>query len=244
VVCEGYKKDFKWRSFEEQSFNPKNNFKPKKNSRSFSFGTSSAQPRSIPNNGPSVPEGLGPASSWSPGGLSEAFNTATVAFQEDQSIEGQGKTKSPVYNLPPYDSDTAQLPDGLDPYSLPNTAASSSRIEDGSGRSTISTFSSGSPGLADLLLPGTDMNKPPDPSELRPPMSPLPYSPAPFESPPIFDGGMLMGEDFDEEIVREPEEEPATMDPRTLARSIRHIRVLQVIRLDNPCPTSTRRFLS
>lgn len=104
------------------------------------------------------------------------------------------------------------FPDGLDPYSLPNTELSSMN-DDGSGHSSGSTFSSGSPQLLDLLLPGTDLNKPPDPSEMRPPMSPLPYSPGAFETTSALDGTHV-DEEFDEEIVRQPLPDPPTIDPR------------------------------
>ena len=63
------------------------------------------------------------------------------------------------------------------------------------------SFPSGSPTLRDILLPGTDMNSPPPPMELRPPQSPLPYMPSGY-TPPA-DADIAVDEDEDvEEIIR------------------------------------------
>jgi Fungal specific transcription factor domain len=72
-------------------------------------------------------------------------------------------------------------------------------------------YSSGSPTLRDILLPGTDMNSPPPPMEPRPPQSPLPYIPSGYTPP---DGDDVGSEDEDvEEIVRT--DDPAmNLDPR------------------------------
>ena len=222
VVCEGYRKDYKWRSFEEQSFNPKPPNRPRKNARSNSFTTSTAQPRSVPNDGSKSAEAPGPANGWSPGGvLSSAFADATYAFKDRGSPVRAGERKfeplTPTsLNLPPFNHVSGEFPDGGDGYSLPETTRSSSANGDGSGRDSTSAFSGGSPGfgLRDILAPETDLNSPPDPSELRPPMSPMPYSPSPLSSPQHFDGIMPMDEDFDEEIIRRPGPEPATVKPR------------------------------
>ncbi len=220
VVCEGYRKDYKWRSFEEQSFNPRPVPRAKKDARSSSFITSTAQPRSIPNDGPKSGDGPDSSNNWSPG-LSSAFADAAHAFKDGKRPEKAevhydrraGSLTAGSLNFPPFDSISGDFPDGLDPYSLPETTRSSSANGLGSGRST-STFSGGSPNLTDLLLPGTDLNRRPDPSELRPPMSPLAYSPAPLEPPNLFDGDVDTEEDFDEEMTRQPPPELATIDPR------------------------------
>ena len=220
VVCEGYRKDYKWRSFEEQSFNPKPVPKAKKNARASSFTTSTAQPRSIPNDGPKSAEEPGPSNTWSPG-LSSAFADAAHAFKDGKrpgnAEASQDRKAGPPTpgssNVPPYDSMPGDFADGLDPYSLPDTTRSSSANDGGSGRS-MSTFSGGSPHLSDLLLPGTDLNRPPDPSELRPPPSPHPYSPAPLDSPDLLNSGMNTEEEFDEEVNRQRPPGTPTMDPR------------------------------
>lgn len=73
--------------------------------------------------------------------------------------------------------------------------------DDGTVKESISTFSSGSPSLRDLCLPGTDLGQPPDASEPRPPSSPTPYQPGSYDAQ--IDAQMEMAEDFDEEIVRQ-----------------------------------------
>ena len=74
-------------------------------------------------------------------------------------------------------------------------------------RASTSTFSSGSPRLVDLLAPGTDLNRPPDPSELRPARSPSPYLPSGLSPPLALD---LIGDEdeADEEIVRSTLQDP------------------------------------
>ena len=76
--------------------------------------------------------------------------------------------------------------------------------DDGTVQESISTFSSGSPSLRDLCLPGTDLGRPPDASEPRPPSSPIPYQPGSFDAQMDAHMGAQidMNEDFEEEIVR------------------------------------------
>ena len=217
VDCGGYKKDFKWRSFEDSSFNPnKPATKPKKPNKSHEFALHETQPRSIPLNGhhKHPQHGPNPSHSYSPG-LDSAFASAAHAIHGEASQSSQeqnAKRRSPhlnsvSYDPPPLEHGAGDFPDGLDPYSLPNTSSTSTN-DDGSGRSSGSAFSSGSPHIRDLCLPGTDLNSPPDPSELRPPMSPLPYQPTSLDSPG-FDVGMPDEDDFDEEIVRQQPMVPA-----------------------------------
>lgn len=218
VACEGYRKDYKWRSFEEQSFGPKPAAKAKNTSRSPSFETSTTKPRSLPNDASLAP-GSGLPEGWSPG-LSSAFASAAHAFKDEIKQDGPSQDRKTVqqrssgaYLPPPFEPHPMDFPDGLDPYSLPNTERSSSANDDGSGNSSGSTFSSGSPQLLDLLLPGTDLNKPPDPSEMRPPMSPLPYSPTAFDTPQPFDG-IHVDEEFDEEVIRQHQSDSNTINPQ------------------------------
>ena len=241
VVCEGYKKDYKWRSFEETSFNPRPIPKSKKSERSVSFTQSHAQPKSVPNNGPSVHHGPKPPSSWSPG-LNSAFADAAHAFRGATGVLSKAdelKTTPPLLTPGPLDPNPLNygngfhgngFPDAFDPYSLPNPTRTSSRNDDGSGQSSGSTFSSGSPQLLDLLLPGTDLRRPPDASEMRPPMSPLPYQPG-LDSPGAFDTSIHMDEDFDEEIVRER----SPFDDPTLSRDAGNWQLRQA----SPTPSDT-----
>ncbi|KAK5032168.1 hypothetical protein LTS07_001891 [Exophiala sideris] len=220
VVCEGYKKDYKWRTFEETTFNPKPAAKRKAfRSNSFSTTHNGARPLDIAGGGRQGRtydgfEDGNPPQTWSPG-LHTAFTTAAHAFQGPS--QGQGLPSNPGQQLnvklqqgpssrpdPTTDSISMSAFDGedlspdlafgehADPYSLLTTSANSPIGDSKSVRS----FSSGSPRLLDLLLPGTDLNQPPDPSEVRPPLSPVPYQPSGF------DHNMIMAEDFDEEIIR------------------------------------------
>ena len=214
VVCEGYKKDYKWRTFEETTFNAKPATKKKAfRSNSFAVNDHGAQPLNIAGAGRADARHVGfeepqPAQTWSPG-LHTAFTTATHAFQDqmqrqsslsspEQQADFKPETdRSPLLNqspgsvfMPAFDSEGLSpglaFGEHMDRY---NFHASQSATEHNSVRS----FSSGSPQLLDLLLPGTDLNQPPDPSELRPPMSPLPYQP---------DSSVKGDDDFDEEILR------------------------------------------
>ncbi|KAI1626964.1 fungal-specific transcription factor domain-containing protein [Exophiala viscosa] len=220
VVCEGYKKDYKWRTFEETTFNPKPAAK-KKAFRSNSFNTNhnGARPLDIASGGLQGPtyrgfENANPPQTWSPG-LHTAFTTAAHAFQRSSQSQRlpssvrqeenvrlhQGPSSGPepaTGSIPVSTFDGGDLSPDLafdehaDPYSLLTTGANSPT---GDGKS-VRSFSSGSPRLLDLLLPGTDLNQPPDPSEVRPPVSPVPYQPSGF------DPSMILAEDFDEEIIR------------------------------------------
>lgn len=96
-----------------------------------------------------------------------------------------------------------------DPFHQPSSAASTvnTAFDDGSTMqslgTTASSFSSGqSPALADLLLPGTDLNAPsPDFMEYPPPQSDVPYQPGGY---PLPDHTIDEDEEV-EEIVRQPE---------------------------------------
>ncbi|RMZ86134.1 hypothetical protein DV737_g37, partial [Chaetothyriales sp. CBS 132003] len=203
VACEGYRKDYKWRSFEDTTFNPN---KP--------WG----KPRNQPNPGnPDVPIELSqphisplptellhlpnaapaPVHSLSPG-LDLAFASAAHALHGELADKTE-KVEAPSGNF--CDGLSGNFCDSLDSYSLPGTVTTASN-DDGSGQSAGSTFSSISPHLSHLCLPGTDLTSPPDASELRPPMSPHPYQPG--NSDPSVSLGLEDGQDFDEEVVRDP----------------------------------------
>ncbi|KIW17369.1 hypothetical protein PV08_04563 [Exophiala spinifera] len=213
VVCEGYKKDYKWRTFEETTFSTKSSSK-KKASRSNSFNVDhyGTQPLNISKGGRSNPndpahEDVQPPQTWSPG-LHTAFTSATTAFRgypqgspspelQNERLSEKRRSQYPNQSpdsvfMPAFDAETISpglaFGEHTDPFNFRASAADSA-TENNSARS----FSSGSPQLLDLLLPGTDLTQPPDPSESRPPMSPLPYQPEPN----------LPNEDaYDEEIIR------------------------------------------
>lgn len=235
VVCEGYKKDYKWRTFEETTFNAKPATKKKPfRSNSFSADNNSSKPLDVVDAGPtSNPQhndptlsSAHPANSWSPG-LHSAFASAAHAFQgpakgsasskspDQQPYSKDARRSSPQLDFPPDEdfmpsfdtndnSPDLSLDGTVNPFSLFSNAAIT---DNNSARS----FSSGSPQLLDLLLPGTDLNQPPDPSEVRPPLSPLPYQPNAYE---IAMGEVDLTEDFDEEVMRtEAFPSPSTLIP-------------------------------
>nr|KAK5440068.1 hypothetical protein LTR18_008005 [Exophiala xenobiotica] len=247
VVCEGYKKDYKWRTFEETTFNAKPATKKKAfRSNSFAVNHHGAQPLNIAGAGRADARHSGfeeaqPANTWSPG-LHTAFTTATHAFQDQMqrqstlsSPERQADfrpdtDRSPHLNqspgsvfMPAFDSEDISpgltFGEHMDRY---NFHASLSATEYNSARS----FSSGSPQLLDLLLPGTDLNQPPDPSELRPPMSPLPYQP---------DASVKGDDDFDEEILRSDAMGNTTGMPATPLGP--HALSWQAFRASSPTPS-------
>ncbi|KIW47421.1 uncharacterized protein PV06_00118 [Exophiala oligosperma] len=214
VVCEGYKKDYKWRTFEETTFSTKPTSK-KKAFRSNSYHADQYGPRPLNISKGGLSDGTNtqheetqPAQSWSPG-LHTAFTTATNAFQghrqgspspDLQTDHLPEKGRSPYPNqspdsvfMPAFETESISprlaFGEHADPFNFHATAADSSATENNSARS----FSSGSPQLLDLLLPGTDLTQPPDPSESRPPMSPLPYQPEP---------NLSTDETYDEEVIR------------------------------------------
>ena len=78
----------------------------------------------------------------------------------------------------------------------------------------ISRFSSKSPQLVNILLPGTKLNQRPDPAEPRPTQSPLPYQPNSLSDTLNSNGAFV--EDFDEEIPRNPTRETTAVS-RTIS---------------------------
>lgn len=195
VECEGYKKDYKWRSFEEMNFNPKPAAKAtKKHARSTSFNPNEAAlPRPISQTKSEDAQQQQAASSWSPGGLSSAFENARHAFHPPM-LEPRDIGQDPESMLPPLDFDFP--PDELDPYSLPGTSHSSSLADDGSGNSAGSGDQL-SPSLLDMSLPGPDL----DPHHDHRPM----HSQS-FEN-------LLMDNDFDQELLRQPLDQMSTVNP-------------------------------
>lgn len=227
VTCEGYKKDYKWRTFEETTFVSKPGAKSKR--RYSSQHDIHANRLSGYGRAYLGDDGYDQAQEDYPlsPGLHSAFANAAFAFQSrspplpdytERSLQhDEPLLTSPILYMPAADnmvrgprftySDTVD-PGSLTSTSITNTNSFMSQSDNGSAHSPSSIFSSGSPRLADLLLPGTDMNQPPDLSEPRPPMSPLPYQPSTLDLEQLADNDMKIGntypEDFDEEIIRHP----------------------------------------
>lgn len=211
VECEGYKKDYKWRSFEETNKTSRVG-KGKKATNDVVEQVSNApnQPDPAPHNHEELfgQERQERARSWSPT-LDHAFNSAT------QALTGSSPPKMPSAGM--VSPERRYSPSQFDPLPILHPGFSPSdfdlpplheplhhhnRHRDSNDNPP---FSTGSPNLVDLLLPGTDLRQPPDLSEPRPPMSPLPYQPG------LADDGRMSRpstgkeeEDFDEEILRAP----------------------------------------
>lgn len=218
VTCEGYNKDFKWRPFEETVFNPKPVTK-KKLSPPTSYATlHGTRPLDlagschhdttfhIDHEPPHAPRSRSPRlyhAPPSPPFPQDSRRTGT-RLSSSTSPQEPGTTlfpgTTPPINLSPDDNFIPGFdPGGLSPDFSFDPSLDTYPLLPTTTHPDTRSYSSGSPQLIDLLLPGTDMNQPPDPSELRPPMSPLPYQPQ------TFDDAMRefqMDEDFDEEITR------------------------------------------
>ena len=205
VECEGYRKDYKWRTFEETNKQSRAGKAKKAQNASFQSGFDSQEfSKPVPD---AVPSHTTNGKSLSPS-LQHAFSSATHAFSEPSPPRQNVAFASPKRRFSPSQFEPLPiLTPGFSPsdFDLPSPFSSSRDRpqgvhEDGSG---VSSFSTGSPNLSDLLLPGTDLRRPPDPSEMRPPMSPLPYRPdfADADMPPGI--AIRDEEEFDEEILRE-----------------------------------------
>lgn len=201
VECEGYKKDYKWRSFEET--NKQSRAGKAKKAQSANYSSSlDVQEFSKP-----APESASSQSnneaSWSPS-LQHAFSSATHAFTGPSPPAQSNPLTSPPRRFSPSHFEPLPIlnrgfsPSDLDlPSPFPFSSNQQQRPHEPD--SSHSSYSTGSPNLTDLLLPGTDLRQPPDPSELRPPLSPLPYQPglADLNGTAVNDA-----EEFDEEVFR------------------------------------------
>ncbi|KIW26799.1 uncharacterized protein PV07_06604 [Cladophialophora immunda] len=218
VVCEGYKKDYKWRTFEETTFASRPTAKRKAfRSNSLSPSHDVAIPLDIAGGGrPDARqtnlEAAQPAQTWSPG-LHSAFETAAHAFQDKADahprphgsvsspklkIERQlGRDHSPPLNLTTPDSifmpafETEGMSPGLtfgDSVD-PYSLTTTTTSSSVNDSNSARSFSSGSPQLLDLMAPsGSEMNQLSDPCELQQQMS--------------LDVNIPTEDDFDEEIIR------------------------------------------
>ncbi|KAF2809949.1 uncharacterized protein BDZ99DRAFT_387453 [Mytilinidion resinicola] len=145
VPCGGYKKDFKWRAFDDASFQPAH--KP-------STRTSS------PNDFSDIR--YPPAQTSTP---TSAFQNVFVEYRPYAS-DLYAMSNAPAFMTPPA---SLLLPDQFDPISdahTPRAFADADAMlspEPALARTTApsSTASGQSPRLADLLLPGTDLHSPP-----------------------------------------------------------------------------------
>jgi hypothetical protein len=220
VVCEGYKKDYKWRTFEETTFaaRPAAKRKPFR-SNSFS-GQDVAQPRSIPGGGRPessyiIDDNSLPAQTWSPG-IHPALDAAANAFYDQQgqdlnqtsSPEGQegvkfklkrnvkfNKSQSPPLNLTP---DSIFMPafegEGISPSLAFGETIDPYNLTATTSRSSINDSNSVKSFTSD-----------------SPKLLDLLLSGTEMDQPPDFRGihppmlldpDMNMQEDFDEEIIR------------------------------------------
>ncbi|OAP56777.1 hypothetical protein AYL99_08889 [Fonsecaea erecta] len=212
VVCEGYKKDYKWRTFEETTFGSRPATKRKAfRSNSFSPTQNVARPLDIAGGGrpDARQEGLDaaqPPQTWSPG-LHSAFETAAHAFQDqgeghfhpqglvssrEQHVEVEfDQEQSPPLHLTTPDSifmpafkREAMSPDlTFDDSVDPYSLTTTTTSSSVNDSNSARSFSSGSPQLLDLIMPsGSEMNPLSDACDL--------------------DGNIPVEDDFDKEIIR------------------------------------------
>lgn len=210
VECEGYKKDYKWRTFEETTQSSKAAKARKTSATALDSAFDAQKPSQLSIRSPISPDEQ--YSNWSPQ-LQDAFTTAAQALSGPASPPGVFASASPSRRYSASYNDAIHIQ-----HPLPNLSNFNFRQHDqqtnqdgqneqySAGTNIVqSPTSHTSPNLADLLLPGTNMREPPDPSELRPPMSPHPYGSDYVEPTVRMNNFDEHEEEFDEEIMREPE---------------------------------------
>ncbi|KAL1614857.1 hypothetical protein SLS54_009411 [Diplodia seriata] len=228
VTCGGYKKDFKWRPFEEANFTgPKPApAKQRKGAVVLSVATTRSvlltgsgttppadQARPAPaNRTPPTQERPPPAPAINTSTPDAHFPPFPPASMPPSFMDAQLAAGHPFFPAPPpspflLPPDGMPMPDPFEPSG--STASTASMFNDAETVDTMqsattapSSLSSGrSPRLVDLLLPGTDMTAPsPEYLSWRAQYPDSLYQPASFDPPP----NDPMDEDDIEEIVRQP----------------------------------------
>lgn len=214
VYCEGYKKDFKWRTFEETT-------QTSKSSRARKTQNNVSQPAwdDTTARSPSFASPTSPTGQERPNTLElhYAFTSATQAFLDSDAVTGfQDVRRSPATSYTSYNQFTPatshfsplQLSSGPpQSHSRQHHHRQLSRHLHYQQQEDIHRPASFSvktpPMLADLCAPGTDFHSPPDSSELRPPPSPHPYSPDP---PGLYPAGETKSEESGEDSEEADEE--------------------------------------
>ncbi|KAI9880951.1 MAG: hypothetical protein M1830_009445 [Pleopsidium flavum] len=216
VTCGGYKKDFKWRPFEEATFTSKPTPqrtrkasvsapppKPAKYAAS-SPALSDASNSTVNNDGSSLQTTFQSTSPTQMKSTLQLTSTEPPPFSHDMyapELSQYSSQSNNGYIHPPYN-------DQFQPSSAASTT--NTMYDDGSTMQSLGTaassFSSGqSPRLIDLLLPGTDLNaRSPDFMEYPPLQSDVPYQPGGYQLPE----DMMDQDDDVEEIVRQPNLNP------------------------------------
>ncbi|KAK7561683.1 fungal-specific transcription factor domain-containing protein [Phyllosticta citricarpa] len=203
VPCGGYKKDFKWRPFEEASFT---GAKPLPAKQAKAPIVATANPRSPP-----VAAASPPASLPSDVRFAPPFASAHQSPAPLQQSMLEFSFPAPGA-FPPGSSPIAARPEpaAIDPLEPGSSTSTTSMFNDAdtvdtihSANTAISSLSSGqSPRLVDLLLPGTDPNAPPH--EYMPWEAQYPGADPMFSQPPFFGpAANVLDDDGDiEEIMR------------------------------------------
>ena len=218
VLCEGYKKDYKWRTFEETTFATRPTTKRKSfRSNSFSSSHHTTQPLSI-----TVLRGNDskytdfnsalPPQTWSPG-IHAAFATVhEIPQSRDQSLTSSpdepenaeygakgdfefGAVPSPPLRLTPESLFTPPFEGEGIPADLvygeavdPFSLTKTISRSSANDDNSAKSLTSDSPKLLDLFLANTEVDQPHRIRELHQPMG--------------LDADISMEEDFDEEIIR------------------------------------------
>ncbi|KAI9763405.1 MAG: hypothetical protein M1840_000536 [Geoglossum simile] len=225
VQCGGYKKDFKWRPFEEANFVNKAPTKAKRGSKYKDDGAATLSSPALSESSISTnhPDDLpyspfytqAPASQVDP-----PFHNSTQAPPFQHHLLGSVPPQNEMMNFipAPYLQMTDQASRGTPrshPLNYQQVPISSACSVFGSSTtmppsSLPSSFSGQSPKLIDLLLPGTDLSaRPTGFLSYQPKQLDLVYQPSPqgemLPTPPTT---VDQDVDFDEEVVREAQETP------------------------------------
>lgn len=224
-MCEGYKKDFKWRAFEETTFTTKPIPSPKIKRSELFFGVclkwldltltgTTCIEAVIPNPGsPTASEASGSTIShgitFSQPGFQTPLPPMTPSdsrFPPQSYQHNMNNTSLDSHLHIPSRYALSQAHDNFQPISTPSTV--NSIFDDGStlhsAATAASSYTSGqSPRLIDLLLPGTDMKAPPsDYQSYKPQQSDVPYQPSAYPLEKVQKTNLDIDDDV-EEIVRQ-----------------------------------------
>ncbi|CAG8948856.1 hypothetical protein HYFRA_00001979 [Hymenoscyphus fraxineus] len=204
VPCGGYKKDFKWRPFEETTF--ANKVAPSK-PKIASIDLGKSQEKPLVQNAPIATASPKSDASSTLGAELEAdvvmqdsfFHAAAPTPPNQSPLPDLNFDQHPFFDMstPPY---MRELPrPRFEADSI--TKSLSSLFEDSSNMSPKASFSGQSPRLIDLLLPGSELNARPGSLSIPP----LSMSTPALTMSPMESHSFMRGEDSFSKIYRQPE---------------------------------------
>ncbi|MCJ1476202.1 hypothetical protein MMC13_004868 [Lambiella insularis] len=239
VECGGYKKDFKWRSFEETSFTGKP--APLKTQKSAVAVEAKPELAESPNLSDASRSTIIPPSSQMIQDSYMQFSVENNSPAQPQESYLSATTSTCDINVNDFDGVMPIIPDDkecdMGPSMYPQPIFTMDPVFGRTGiiqtsNTAGSSFSSGqSPRLIDLLLPGTDLNSPPpNYMEVRPQRSEMPYQPGAYT--PIPEEAYPVDDDVEEIagqpgtaaeawVMRLPSPAPSTSSSSSSADSLR-----------------------